>query len=227
MANQPISPQAQMTADANGMASAEFEAVPNMLTWTAILHVDKAPTTAQFCAENGPTALGCFWGSTPYGPIQLDQGEKLTVEGRGLVPGRVYNVFLIGQSTDADVPFVWPSPAAVPLTTSAQFIANDSATAVGNKLLIASPGSDNSLIVYTAQIAAAAALIPSGSLDASVLADTVGAFHSLMGIWTSPAFGNFGGLILPAGARVFGGITSNPDAVLVRWRVTYSILPTS
>jgi len=111
---------ATASTDVNGNWASTFDPVPLGIGWQGTVTVPGAPSTTVFTLFVNSKAIGSPQGSTPYGPITVLGGERISISGGGLGPNAVYQAVLVGiMLPDKNAPSGWPMPVATGITASA------------------------------------------------------------------------------------------------------------
>jgi len=111
---------ATASTDVNGNWAATFDPVPLGIGWQGTITVPGAVPTTVFTLFVNSKAIGSPQGSTPYGPITVLGGERISISGGGLAANAVYQAVLVGiMLPDQNAPSGWPMPVASGITASA------------------------------------------------------------------------------------------------------------
>jgi hypothetical protein len=109
--------QAQATTDANGACTFTFAPVQTNQSWTGSIAIPAASASSSFVMMLDTGQHGGWGGSTPFGPVYLEQSEQAVVMALGLVPNSLYTAVFIGSQGPAGQ-LNPPSPAAFATTAT-------------------------------------------------------------------------------------------------------------
>lgn len=109
--------QAQATTDANGACTFTFAPVQTNQSWTGTIAIPAASASSSFVMMLDTGQHGGWGGSTPFGPVYLEQSEQAVVMALGLVPNSLYTAVFIGSQGPAGQ-LNPPSPAAFATTAT-------------------------------------------------------------------------------------------------------------
>jgi hypothetical protein len=99
----------QYTLPADGTASAKG---------ASTVSVPSAPSGAVFAVLINGEQLGTMIGATPFGTIQLQNSDTLSLTGTGLLPGQQYQAQVIGSLNYGQVGAIVPTPQATAVLSS-------------------------------------------------------------------------------------------------------------
>jgi hypothetical protein len=197
-AYQPINYIINQVAASDGTATFLFDAVALSNTWTLTINCAGAPDTAIWVAQSGGTSFGQFKGSNSWGPLQLQGGDRLQVNGSGLIPGTNYQVAGYGYANIVNEPeIVYPTAYADSVTTSTQQIYLGSS-------FIASIGSTTQVTIATVPVSSTYRSI---YLLGTANGPNVLSYCTYFAIGNVTGFG-YDGIVIP--------YASNPSQVAVR-----------
>jgi hypothetical protein len=130
---QPLNYTPSSTTDSTGTCTFVFDYTPVSQTWTATINIPNAPDPATITAFVNNTITAQWRGSNTYGPLQLGNGQQLSLTCSGLAPLTTYNAIAIGYVfTTESPPITWPLPYADAVTTSTQQVVLASGNGPGN-----------------------------------------------------------------------------------------------
>ena len=86
MTVQPLNYTPTALTDSSGTCTFTFQQTPVTQTWTATLNIPGAPDTAITTAYINGNATAQWQGSNTYGPLQLGNGQQLTLTCTGMSP---------------------------------------------------------------------------------------------------------------------------------------------
>ena len=123
MTVQPLNYTPTALTDSSGTCTFTFQQTPVTQTWTATLNIPGAPDTAITTAYVNGNATASWQGSNTYGPLQLGNGQQLTLTCTGMAPLTNYQATAIGHVfTVEQPPITWPTAYADSVTTGSQQI---------------------------------------------------------------------------------------------------------
>ena len=133
MTVQPLNYTPTALTDSSGTCTFTFQQTPVTQTWTATLNIPGAPDTAITTAYTNGNATASWQGSNTYGPLQLGNGQQLTLTCTGMSPLTNYQATAIGHVfTVEQPPITWPTAYADSVTTSTQQVVLASGNGLGN-----------------------------------------------------------------------------------------------
>ena len=110
-------------SDANGNATFTFQQTPLSQTATFTLNIPNAPDTTITTALINGNPVSSWQGSNTYGPLQLGNGQQLSLSCTGLSPNSNYQATAIGHVfTVEQPPITWPASYADSVTIGSQQI---------------------------------------------------------------------------------------------------------
>ena len=123
MTVQPLNYTPTALTDNSGTCTFTFQQTPVTQTWTATLNIPGAPDTAITTAYTNGNATAQWQGSNTYGPLQLGNGQQLTLTCTGMAPLTNYQATAIGHVfTVEQPPITWPTAYADSVTIGSQQI---------------------------------------------------------------------------------------------------------
>ena len=123
MTVQPLNYTPTALTDSSGTCTFTFQQTPVTQTWTATLNIPGAPDTAITTAYTNGNPTASWQGSNTYGPLQLGNGQQLTLTCTGMAPLTNYQATAIGHVfTVEQPPITWPTAYADSVTVSSQQI---------------------------------------------------------------------------------------------------------
>ena len=123
MTVQPLNYTPTALTDSSGTCTFTFQQTPVTQTWTATLNVPGAPDTAITTPYTNGNATAQWQGSNTYGPLQLGNGQQLTLTCTGMAPLTNYQATAIGHVfTVEQPPITWPTAYADSVTVGSQQI---------------------------------------------------------------------------------------------------------
>jgi hypothetical protein len=133
MTVQPLNYTPTAVTDSTGTCTFTFQQTPVTQTWTATINVPGAPDTAITTAYTNGNATAQWQGSNTYGPLQLGNGQQLSLTCTGMSPLTNYQATAIGHVfTVEQPPITWPTAYADSVTTSTQQVVLANGNAQGN-----------------------------------------------------------------------------------------------
>ena len=110
-------------SDASGNATFTFQQTPLSQTATFTLNIPGAPDTTITTALINGNPVSSWQGSNTYGPLQLGNGQQLSLSCTGLSPTTNYQATAIGHVfTVEQPPITWPAAYADSVTIGSQQI---------------------------------------------------------------------------------------------------------
>ena len=123
MTVQPLNYTPTAVTDSSGTCTFTFQQTPVTQTWTATVNIPGAPDTAITTAYTNGNPTASWQGSNTYGPLQLGNGQQLTLTCTGMAPFTNYQATAIGHVfTVEQPPITWPTAYADSVTTGSQQI---------------------------------------------------------------------------------------------------------
>ena len=123
MTVQPLNYTPTALTDSSGTCTFTFQQTPVTQTWTATVNIPGAPDTAVTTAYVNGNATASWQGSNTYGPLQLGNGQQLTLTCTGMTPLTNYQATAIGHVfTVEQPPITWPTAYADSVTVGSQQI---------------------------------------------------------------------------------------------------------
>ena len=123
MTVQPLNYTPTALTDSSGSCTFTFQQTPVSQTWTATLNIPGAPDTAITTAYVNGNATASWQGSNTYGPLQLGNGQQLTLTCTCMAPLTNYQATAIGHVfTVEQPPITWPTAYADSVTAGSQQI---------------------------------------------------------------------------------------------------------
>ena len=110
-------------SNASGNATFTFQQTPLSQTATFTLNIPNAPDTTITTALINGNPVSSWQGSNTYGPLQLGNGQQLSLSCTGLSPTTNYQATAIGHVfTVEQPPITWPAAYADSVTIGSQQI---------------------------------------------------------------------------------------------------------
>ncbi len=81
--------------------------------WQGSIVIPNAPSTAIWTIQNGGFTIANLIGNGPFGPLQIQSGQILTIVGTGAGTANLV-AYLFGVNDPADAPTSYTGPAALP-----------------------------------------------------------------------------------------------------------------
>jgi hypothetical protein len=129
---QPYTLTLQAVAGQDSTASFTGFVTPVGQSFALTISCPLAPDTAELTPELNGQSLGVIRGGNTFGPVQILEGNQLTVTATGLIPGTTYYLTLTGIAYTSVVTLpVYPSAYSDSVTTSTEQIFLGSGTSTG------------------------------------------------------------------------------------------------
>lgn len=123
MTVQAVNYTPSVLSDASGNVTFTFQQTPLSQTATFTLNIPNAPDTTITTALINGNPVASWQGSNTYGPLQLGNGQQLSLSCTGLSPTTNYQATAIGHVfTVEQPPITWPAAYADSVTVGSQQI---------------------------------------------------------------------------------------------------------